>query len=83
MIVDGILLILQGIVNVLLAPLEVINIGVDLVAGIPIISDFMNVIFYVLPMNNLMPLITLIVSLFMFRAVIALIQTIWNLLPIL
>ena len=27
MIVDGILLILQGIVNVLLAPLEVINIG--------------------------------------------------------
>lgn len=83
MILDAILLLIQGIVNVLLAPLELVNIGVDLVASIPVIGDFLNVVFYVLPMDNLMPLIMLNVALFSFRVVISFIQTLWNLIPIL
>lgn len=83
MIVDAILLLIQGIVNVLLSPLELVNIGVDLVASIPVIGDFLNVVFYVLPMDNLMPLIMLNVALFSFRVVISFIQTLWNLIPIL
>lgn len=83
MIVDAILLLVQGIVNVLLSPLELVNIGVDLVASIPVIGDFLNVVFYVLPMDNLMPLIMLNVALFSFRVVISFIQTLWNLIPIL
>ena len=83
MIVDAILLLVQGIVNVLLSPLELVNIGVDLVASIPVIGDFLNVVFYVLPMDNLIPLIMLNVALFSFRVVISFIQTLWNLIPIL
>ena len=82
MIVDAILLLVQGIVNFLLAPLELVNIGVDLVASIPIIGDFLNVVFYVLPMDNLMPLIILNVALFSFRIVISFIETLWNLIPL-
>lgn len=82
MIVDAILLLVQGIVNVLLSPLELVNIGVDLVASIPVIGDFLNVVFYVLPMDNLMPLIILNVALFSFRIVISFIETLWNLIPL-
>ena len=37
MIVDAILLLVQGVLNVLLAPLTIINIVVDFVAGIPVV----------------------------------------------
>lgn len=83
MIVDGILLILQGIVNVLLAPLTVINWVSIKIENIAIIKNFINVIAYILPWKYITPLITFLIGLFVFRAVVALIKTIWELLPIL
>ena len=62
MIVDGILLVFQGLVNLILAPLSVINIGVDLVSSIPYVTPFLQIVVYVLPWSNLMPLITLIID---------------------
>ena len=44
MIVDAILLLVQGVLNVLLAPLTIINIVVDFVAGIPVVGSFINVV---------------------------------------
>ena len=83
MIVDMLLLILQGIVEVLLLPLTAINIGVDFIASIPVIVEFLQIIAYILPWSNLFPLIILTVALFGFRIVISLVKTIWDLLPVL
>lgn len=82
MIVDGILLIVQGILNVLLSPLTVINVGVDFVSSIPIVTEFLQIGAYLLPMSNLMPLISLTISLFVFRISVAVIKTIWKFIPV-
>ena len=60
MITNAILLVFQGVLNVLLTPLSVFNIGVDFVSSIPIISSFIKIIAYVLPWSKLTPLISLI-----------------------
>ena len=83
MIIDMLLLVLQGVVEVLLLPLTVINVAVDFVASIPIIAEFLQIIAYVLPWTNLLPLIVLTFSIFTFRIAVALIKTIWDLLPLL
>lgn len=81
MITNGILLVLQGVVNILLAPLAMINIAVDFIASIPVITQFIQVVAYVLPWGNLLPLIVLTIALFVLRIAISLIKTIWNLIP--
>ena len=81
MITNAILLVFQGVLNVLLAPLTVINIGIDFVAGIPVIGSFINLVSYVLPWGKLMPLITLIVGLFTFRIGLALVRLIKGFIP--
>lgn len=81
MIVDAILLLVQGVLNVLLAPLTIINIVVDFVAGIPVIGSFINVVAYVLPWAKLLPLITLIVGIFTLRIGIALVRLIKGFIP--
>lgn len=81
MIVDAILLLVQGVLNVLLAPLTIINIAVDFVAGIPVVGSFINVVAYVLPWAKLLPLITLIVGIFTLRIGIALVRLIKGFIP--
>lgn len=81
MIVDAILLLVQGVLNVLLAPLAIINIAVDFVSGIPVVGSFINVVAYVLPWAKLLPLITLIVGIFTLRIGIALVRLIKGFIP--
>lgn len=81
MIVDLFLLVLQGVLNILLLPLTVVNIGVDFVSSIPVITQFLQVVAYVLPWVNLLPLITIIVALGFFRIAIALIKVINEIIP--
>lgn len=83
MIIDGFLFILQGIVNILLAPLTPLNWAFDTVLNISVISDFVNIVAFILPWSNILPLISFIVIMFAFRAIVALIKTIWDLLPVL
>lgn len=83
MIIDGFLIILQGIVNVLLAPLIPINWIVVTASNISVISDFINIVAFVLPWNNILPIFVFISATFLFRAIVALIKTIWDLLPVL
>lgn len=70
-----------GSVNLLLLPLEGINIAIDLVASIPVVTNFLTCICYVLPLSNLLPIIIIIFALILFKSVIALIRTVWSLIP--
>lgn len=77
------LLLFQGVVEVLLLPLTAINIGVDFISSIPIVSQFLQVVAYLLPWSNLLPLIIITVALIGFKIGVSLIKTIWDLLPLL
>lgn len=83
MILDAILFIFQGIVTILLSPLSVINVAVEFISHITILTNFLQIIFFVLPIANILPLIILSFALVSFRSVVSLIKTIWALLPIL
>lgn len=82
MIVDMILLVLQGILNILLAPLTVLNIGIDFIASIPVITEFIQIVAYVLPWNNLLLLFAVIFASFVFRVVLSLIKLVWHFIPL-
>lgn len=83
MIVDAILFVLSGVLNILLAPLEIINIGVDLVAGIPVVVSFLQVVCYIIPWGNILPLIGFVIVVLLAKIIISLVRAIWAVLPIL
>lgn len=83
MIVNLIFGVLEVVVNILLAPLTVLNFVFDVVSSISIVQGFVKVVAYLLPWSQLTPLVTFIVAMFIFRSIVALIKTIWDLLPIL
>ena len=81
MIVNGILLMLQGIVEVLLSPLTALSFAVDLLSGFPAVVGFLKVVAYVLPWSNLLPIIFIIFAIIGFRTMIALLKTITSFIP--
>lgn len=81
MIIDAILLVFQGVLEIILSPLTVINIGIDFIASIPVIGSFVNVIAYILPWSNLFPLFVLLIALFSLRIVIAIVRFIVSIIP--
>lgn len=83
MIVNGLIYILQAIVNVLLAPLNVLNFVIDISFAIPVVKDFISVVSYLMPFDKLVPLFAIVFGVFVFRGIVALIRTIWDLLPVL
>ena len=82
MITDLIINILFGLLNILLAPVSILGWGFDLALCSPL-GDFLKVACYILPIGKLSPIITFIVAMFIFRAIISLIKTIWELIPVL
>lgn len=82
MIIDGILLVLAGLLNILLTPLEVINISVDFINSIPFVMQFFEVIAYILPWANFVPLFVLVIGIVGFKIIISILKTIWDVLPI-
>lgn len=82
MVINGILLIIQGILNVLLLPLSSLNIAIDFIGSIPVVTQFLQIVAYVLPWDNLKPLIIFTIAMFTFRAVLSLIKLIWHFIPI-
>ena len=81
MIIDLILLVLQGALNILLLPLSVVNVAVDFLSGIPLFVSFLQVIAYILPWGNILPLIILTISIIVLKIGISVVKTIWSLLP--
>ena len=82
MIVDMILLVLQGILNILLSPLTVLNVGIDFIGSIPVVTEFIQIVAYVLPWDNLIPLFTIIFASFVFRVALSLIKLVLHFIPI-
>lgn len=70
------------IVPFLLSLIPTVDISISFLTGIKFVSDIFAIIAYVLPWQAILPLILINISIFIFRAIIALIKTIWELLPI-
>ena len=70
--------VIRRILAIILSPLTIINIGVDLIASIPIVVSFLQIVAYVIPWTNILPIILLIIALFIFRIVLAFIKTVWK-----
>lgn len=83
MIVNLLLGVLQVVVNILLAPLSVLNFVVDVASSIVIVQNFIKVIAYLFPWQQITPLIFFVIAMFGFRGIVALIKTIWDLIPLL
>ena len=47
------------------------------------VSNFIAFVFYILPIEGLLPIVTIVISVKIFKIVISVIKTIWDLLPIL
>ena len=82
MIINNILSLVQGLINVVLSPLNVVNIGVDFLLSIPIVTEFLQIAGYLLPLNNIAPLFGIVIAIFIFRGALALIRLIWSFIPI-
>lgn len=81
MVVEGLLSVVFGFINILLLPLSVIDIGLDILTLEPVIQ-FINMAMYLIPFKDLMPIFMFFVSMMSFRIIVSLIKTIWDLLPI-
>ena len=81
MILDLILTLIANILSIFLAPLEVINIGIDVISSIPVVVSFLQVIAYLLPWSNLLPLFIIVMAILNFKLIIATITALWKLLP--
>ncbi len=82
MITNAILIVILDILKVLLLPLSALNVAIDFVGSIPVISQFLQVVAYVLPWDNFFPLFAFIFAMFIFRGGLSLIKFIWHFIPI-
>jgi len=81
MVVEGLLTVVFGFINILLMPINIVNFVVNAMAFEPIIQ-FINMALYLIPFKQLMPIFVFFVSTMVFRIYVAIIKTIWDLLPI-
>lgn len=83
MIIDGILLVIKIVVEIILSPLTVLNIAIDFVGSIPVVMSFVQIVAYVIPWSNILPIILLIFAIFVFRIIVALINLVLKFVPFL
>ena len=81
MITNGILLVLQGVINVILLPLSALNVVIDISSSIPIVGQFLQVVAYIVPCINLLPLFIIAIAIFLFRISLAVVKLIVEFLP--
>lgn len=82
MIIEALVDILVGIINTFLKPFSLISFAIpDIV--VTNFLEIMRLVCYILPLYALMPIIFAFMAIMSFRIVVALIKTIWELLPIL
>ncbi len=82
MITDAIISLVYDIFMFFLGSYEPLTFNIDTTV-FGTFSDFLAFIFYILPMDGLMPMVTIFAGLMMFRIVVSVIKTIWDLLPVL
>lgn len=82
MITNGILLIFQNFLNIILLPLTIFNVVIDIASSIPFIAQFLQVVAYIVPWSNILPIILIMFSIFSFRIGMALIKLIIYIIPL-
>lgn len=82
MILNLIFLLFSSVINVLLSPLTLLDITVDYVASIPIVNQFLQIAAYIIPWNNILPLVIIVIGINVFKILLALIKLIWRFIPI-
>lgn len=80
MILDSILTVLSSLFSILLSPLELVNMSVDLVSSIPVVTNFITTIVYIFPWSNILPIIIVSIAILNFKNGISLVTAIWDLL---
>lgn len=75
MILDGILGVLNSVLVFTLAPLTVINISVDWFASFDAIQEFLTVVLWILPWNNLSRLVIIAFLILSFKIIIGIVKT--------
>lgn len=81
MITNAILNFLTSISSGLLSPLAIVDVVVDLVTSIPVVTKFIMFVAYVIPWQNLVPLFIIVLSLIGLRIGIAIIKFVLSLIP--
>ena len=81
MITNAILSFLTTVSAGLLPALFMIDVAVDLVTSIPVVTKFILYVVYIIPWQNLVPLLVIVFALLGFRIVMALLRFILALLP--
>lgn len=82
MITDAIINLVYDIFMFLLGGYEPLTFNIDTTV-FRTFSDFLAFIFYILPVDGLMPMVGIFMGIMTFRIVVSIIKTIWDLLPIL
>lgn len=82
MIIDLIFGVVAGVLNIVLAPFEIVNIGIDIVSSIPVVEDFVRVVAYLLPFSNLLPIIIISFSILFLRICIGVWRAILGIIPL-
>lgn len=80
MILEAILSLIFGIVNLILSPFD----GLSFVVQSDFfnsVMQYLNVIFYIIPIQNFLPIIGFLISIMALRIVISILKTIWAILP--
>lgn len=82
MLTDAIISMFYNIFMSFLGTNEPIEFNIDTTV-FKTISDFLTFIFYILPIDGLLSIVSIFIGLMIFRIIISVVKTIWDLLPIL
>lgn len=82
MLTDAIISMFYNIFMSFLGTNEPIDFNIDTTV-FKTISDFLAFIFYILPIDGLLSIVSIFIGLMIFRIIISVVKTIWDLLPIL
>ncbi len=82
MLTDAIISMFYNIFMSFLGTNEPIEFNIDTTV-FKTISDFLAFIFYILPIDGLLSIVSIFIGLMIFRIIISVVKTIWDLLPIL
>jgi hypothetical protein len=80
MIVQLLINFLFGILNLILKPFDLISFVLNADFMITV-KHYLSVIFYIIPIANFLPIFAFIIALMGLRITIALLKTVWGILP--
>lgn len=82
MILDAILNVLSNVFSLVLSPLDAISFSIDIWSSIGFVANFIKVIAYIFPWNNILPIIVISFLIINFRNIIGTIVAVLNLIPV-